>query len=162
MVAALFWTTALLLGWVYAGFGLFAGLWGAVRRRHVAVANVAPPVSLIIAAYNEARGIRDKIENSLALDYPRELIEMLATRTVGGDEPLHALTREHSASVDVPLRIGRDHVQPEELAAVLAHAAELTDHLARFPLEEPYVVVRKVGDVEILLRLVGRERDAAC
>jgi hypothetical protein len=52
-------------------------------------------------------------------------------------------------------------VQAEELSAVLAHAAKLTDHLARFPLDEPYVVVRKVGDVEILLRLVGRKRDAA-
>src|SRR5262245_60941414 len=89
-----------------------------------------------------------------------ELLEMLAPRAVGGDKPLHALAREHLARVDVPLRIGRDHVQAEELSAALAHAAKLTDDLARFALDEPYVVVRQVGDVEILLRSVGRKGDA--
>src|SRR5512144_3216754 len=92
---------------------------------------------------------------------PCELFEMLAPRAVGGNEPLDALAREDLTSVDVPPRIGRDHMQAEELSAVLAHAAKLTDHLARFTLEEPHVVVRKVGDVEVLLRLVGRERDTA-
>ncbi|MGH2569603.1 MAG: glycosyltransferase family 2 protein [bacterium] len=96
MVAALFWATALLLAWVYAGFGLFAGLWGAVRRRRVAVADVTPPVSLIIAAYNETRGIRDKLENSLALDYPRELLEILVGSD-GSDDGTDAIVAEYAA-----------------------------------------------------------------
>lgn len=36
-----------------------------------------PTVSLIIAAYNEADLIADKIENSLALDYPRDKMQLI-------------------------------------------------------------------------------------
>src|SRR6266850_8205010 len=91
----------------------------------------------------------------------RELIEMLAPRAVGRHEPLHALAGEHLARVDVPPGVGGDHVQAEELPAGLAHASELAHHLAVLAIEEPDVVVRQVGDEQILLRLVGREGDAA-
>jgi len=40
-----------------------------------------PTVSIVLAAYNEASCIRQKIENCLALDYPREKLEIL----VGSD-----------------------------------------------------------------------------
>jgi len=36
-----------------------------------------PHVSLVIAAYNEERVIAGKLANSLALDYPRELLEII-------------------------------------------------------------------------------------
>ena len=40
-------------------------------------ADIAPPVSLIIAAYNEEKVIGQKIENSLWLDYPRAKLEII-------------------------------------------------------------------------------------
>ena len=40
-------------------------------HREVRKAPIRPFVSLLIPAYNEARVIARKIENSLALDYPR-------------------------------------------------------------------------------------------
>lgn len=36
-----------------------------------------PSVSLLISAYNEEKVIGDKIENSLSLDYPKELLEIV-------------------------------------------------------------------------------------
>lgn len=36
-----------------------------------------PTIALVIAAYNEERIIRDKLANSLALDYPREKLEII-------------------------------------------------------------------------------------
>lgn len=81
MTETVFWGCAFLLAWGYAGFGLFSGLWGLVRRRSVERADVTPSVSLVVAAYNEERGIRDKLENTLALDYPADRLEIL----VGSD-----------------------------------------------------------------------------
>ena len=81
MTETLFWGCAFLLVWGYVGFGLFAGLWGLIRRRTVKRADVTPSVSLVVAAYNEERGIRDKLENTLALDYPADRLEIL----VGSD-----------------------------------------------------------------------------
>src|SRR5690242_16107610 len=68
---------------------------------------------------------------------PRKLIEDLAARAVGRDEALHALAGEDLARVDGALRVGRDHVEAEELAARLAHAPERTHHLPRLAVEEP-------------------------
>jgi len=54
---------------------------GGLDRRHRAESPVPPRVSLVIAAYNEASCIADKIRNSLALDYPADRLEVL----VGSD-----------------------------------------------------------------------------
>ena len=45
-----------------------------------------PKVSLIITAYNEARRLEEKLENSLALDYPEELLEIIVASDCSEDE----------------------------------------------------------------------------
>jgi cellulose synthase/poly-beta-1,6-N-acetylglucosamine synthase-like glycosyltransferase len=64
---------------VYIYFGYPALLWviSRVRPRPVAEAEVTPPVTFIIPAYNEERNIAAKIENTLSLDYPPDRIEVL-------------------------------------------------------------------------------------
>lgn len=48
-----------------------------------------PRVSLIISTYNEEKVIREKIENSLALDYPRDLLEIIvASESTDGTDDI--------------------------------------------------------------------------
>ncbi len=54
-------------------------------RRPLIAGNAQPSVSLIISAFNEAKVIADKIENALALDYPRELLEILVISDASDD-----------------------------------------------------------------------------
>jgi cellulose synthase/poly-beta-1,6-N-acetylglucosamine synthase-like glycosyltransferase len=42
-------------------------------------------VSLLISAYNEAAVIEDKLVNSLDLDYPRELLEIVVVSDASCD-----------------------------------------------------------------------------
>jgi cellulose synthase/poly-beta-1,6-N-acetylglucosamine synthase-like glycosyltransferase len=61
-------------------FILFPGLIvlrGLLINRPYRRTDITPSVSLVIAAYNEASTIGKKIENILALDYPRELLEVI-------------------------------------------------------------------------------------
>src|SRR5260370_37578600 len=46
------------------------------------------------------------------------------------EEALHSLAGEHLTCVDVAFGIHGDHVQPEELAPVFAHAPQLRHNLA--------------------------------
>lgn len=46
-------------------------------RRHFVRQAIRPPVSLIISAFNEEAAIGAKLENSLALDYPRHRMEII-------------------------------------------------------------------------------------
>ncbi len=75
--AAVFWTAFTLLAYTYVGFvgllALRAWLW----PRPVAAGAATPPVSLLIAAYNEAAVMAAKLENCLALDYPAGHLEII-------------------------------------------------------------------------------------
>jgi biofilm PGA synthesis N-glycosyltransferase PgaC len=77
----LFWLSTLLVLYAYAGYPL--AVWGLARwrGRRPAKAPITPSVTVVITAHNEARVIRDKIENTLALDYPADRLEIL----VGSD-----------------------------------------------------------------------------
>lgn len=66
-----------LLAYVYAGYpALVFGL-SRIIRRPVRKSPITPRVSLIISAYNEADVIEAKINNALALDYPKDLLEII-------------------------------------------------------------------------------------
>jgi cellulose synthase/poly-beta-1,6-N-acetylglucosamine synthase-like glycosyltransferase len=73
----LFWLFAAIPVYVYAGYPIV--LWALVRlrARPIRKAPVTPSVSLLVAAYNEADVIAEKIRNSLALDYPADRLEIV-------------------------------------------------------------------------------------
>lgn len=48
-----------------------------LKRKQALKAPFEPPATLIITASNEERRIREKLENTLALDYPREKLQVL-------------------------------------------------------------------------------------
>lgn len=64
---------------VYVYFGYPIVLWGlqAIFRSSASRQPVEPSVSLLVAAYNEAAVIAEKIRNGLALDYPADKLEIV-------------------------------------------------------------------------------------
>jgi len=89
MMETLFWLSLGLIGYVYVGYPLLLGAWallvatpdldeGSVVDRAV---DACPPVSVIIAARNEARQLPARIDNLLASDYPQDRIQII----VGSD-----------------------------------------------------------------------------
>jgi cellulose synthase/poly-beta-1,6-N-acetylglucosamine synthase-like glycosyltransferase len=76
-----FWAALALVAYGYAGYA--AVVWGCARlfgRRDEppAVPDAElPRLTLLIAAHNEAAVIGERIENALALDYPRDRLEIL-------------------------------------------------------------------------------------
>jgi len=81
----LFWITCGLVVYVYAGYPLLIELITCVRRHPIAVGAWTPRVSLIVSAYNEARVIGEKIDNSLAMEYPRALFEIVVVSDASED-----------------------------------------------------------------------------
>ncbi|MCU0638681.1 MAG: glycosyltransferase family 2 protein [Candidatus Krumholzibacteria bacterium] len=64
--------------YVYAGYPLMLAIFGIFKRRALPRGETRlPSVALIISAHNEDRIIREKIENSLKLDYPRNLLRII-------------------------------------------------------------------------------------
>src|SRR4051794_35972849 len=67
----------------YIGYGLLLWSWLKLRRLikpatpETRTTVFTPPVTLVIAAYNEEDIILQKIENSLALDYPKSVLNLI-------------------------------------------------------------------------------------
>ena len=72
-----FWICAGLLAYVYAGYPLLTALLARLFPRPARAAEIEPSVSFVILAYNEEADIAAKLENTLALDYPADRLEVV-------------------------------------------------------------------------------------
>jgi cellulose synthase/poly-beta-1,6-N-acetylglucosamine synthase-like glycosyltransferase len=78
--------SALVLAYVVIGYPLLLRLIVAIRGpRHVWQADITPTLSFVISAYNEADVIRAKLENTLGLDYPAGLREIVVISDCSDD-----------------------------------------------------------------------------
>jgi cellulose synthase/poly-beta-1,6-N-acetylglucosamine synthase-like glycosyltransferase len=79
----LFWVAIALILWTQAGYGAALWLAALLRRRWLAQPPPRPApaepraLSLIIAAHDEQGVIEQRVRNALALDYPRERLEVI-------------------------------------------------------------------------------------
>ncbi len=76
LLEAILWASMAMVVVVTIGYPLFLAAAGPFVRRHRLLDDAEPEVSLIISAYNEEAVIGSKLENTLALDYPREKLEI--------------------------------------------------------------------------------------
>ncbi|GAB4159794.1 MAG: glycosyltransferase family 2 protein [Candidatus Promineifilaceae bacterium] len=79
------WFCLFVIGYHYAGYPALLWLLARLRPRPTRQGTALPAISLIIAAYNEADVIAAKAENSLALDYPPDRLEIIFV-TDGSDD----------------------------------------------------------------------------
>jgi hypothetical protein len=128
-VRALFWISAGLLAWAQVGYGVFLELLRRVGARADGIpapSGHAPRVSLIVAAYREEDVIAAKVANALALDWPREALEVIVA-VDGGAEAGADFTAEQAriAGADVVLELPRAGKYRAQDAAVAAASGEL-------------------------------------
>jgi glycosyltransferase involved in cell wall biosynthesis len=121
----IFWVCAVLLVYTQAGYAVV--LAGLARVRQRGAASAPPPigtpeVSVIVAAYAEQGVIAARVANLLALDYPRERLEIVVACD-GSPDQTAALAR--SAGADVVLELPRGGKIRAQDAAVQRARGEL-------------------------------------
>ena len=77
----------------YFGYPLTLCALAMVCRRGVAKAPITPPVTLIVTVFNEEKRIREKLENALALEYPRENLQILVASDASANAPCISRSR---------------------------------------------------------------------
>jgi cellulose synthase/poly-beta-1,6-N-acetylglucosamine synthase-like glycosyltransferase len=102
-VRYLFWLSLAVLFYTYAGYPLLTIVAGRFVRRRAATGAHEPTVTIIIAARNEARSIRATVENKLALDYPREKLQIIVVSDASTDGT-DAIVQEYAGDGVVLLR----------------------------------------------------------
>lgn len=108
-VELLFWIVTGLLVYAQLGYPLLLGaLVALLRRSPAAVAEPAegelPSVSLVVAAHDEEAVIGARVANALALDYPRELLEVIVVSDGSSDQTAQVA---RAAGADLVLELER-------------------------------------------------------
>jgi glycosyltransferase involved in cell wall biosynthesis len=110
----IFWVAAGLIVWAQVGYALAleaagrvverrgGGRWSAAVDADTGVG--LPAVSLIVAAHDEQEVIAEKVANALALDYPRELLEVIVACDGCADATAE---RARAAGADFVLELAR-------------------------------------------------------
>jgi cellulose synthase/poly-beta-1,6-N-acetylglucosamine synthase-like glycosyltransferase len=113
-VEVVFWLSAAALVYTYAGYPLLLLIVSRLRPREVRRGAFAPAVSVIVTAFNEERDLAAKLEDTLALDYPRELLEIIVASdcsTDRTDEIARAFADRGVRLVRQPQRLGKTAAQ---------------------------------------------------
>jgi len=84
-LAVCFWVVLAAIVWTHAGYPLAVALVARLRRRAVARGGELPSVAVVVAAHDEEPVIARRLENLLALDYPRERLELVVASDASTD-----------------------------------------------------------------------------
>lgn len=87
--AALFYT--------YFGYPLLVWFVSSIRPLSIKKSEIEPNVTILITAYNEEKILRQKIENTLEIDYPKEKLEILVASD-GSTDATDKIAKEYSNS----------------------------------------------------------------
>jgi cellulose synthase/poly-beta-1,6-N-acetylglucosamine synthase-like glycosyltransferase len=94
-VRLIFWLAAAMGAYVYIGYPVLLALLAWRGKRTHRSDTYRPTVSLVIAAYNEDRVLREKLENSLAIAYPPEKLQIIVASD-GSTDCTNAIAREYA------------------------------------------------------------------
>lgn len=128
----LFWLTVALAVYVYFGYPTMLWFLCKLKRGSAVVRtnSFEPSVSLIIAAYNEQQVIAQKLENSLALDYPKHKLGIVVVSDGSTDET-GEIVRKHNGErvdlVDLPHNVGKASAQNQAVQQATGETLLFTD-----------------------------------
>jgi cellulose synthase/poly-beta-1,6-N-acetylglucosamine synthase-like glycosyltransferase len=129
LAAILFWLSAGLLVYTHLGYPLLLAALVSVKGRPAGgapgSAEHLPLVSLIVPAYDEEEVIAEKVANALALDYPRERLQVIVASD-GSSDATAERARDAGASLVLELPPGG------KVAALNAAAEQAAGELLAF------------------------------
>lgn len=101
VVQLIFWFCVFVVFYSYAGYPIFLWLISLVKsaKQGMQAGNIEPKVSLFISVYNEEAVIEEKLLNSLALEYPKDRLEVVVISDGSSDRTDEIVARYASQGV---------------------------------------------------------------
>lgn len=119
-----------LIFFAYFGYPVTLLLVGWVRGRDVKSAKVLPSVTFIVTVYNEETRIKDKLENTFSLDYPKARLQIVVASD-GSSDRTNEIVRDYSSQgaelLDMPDRRGKENAQKEALKSATGDIIVFSD-----------------------------------
>lgn len=149
---AIFIAAMAILAFTYAVYPAVMFVLSFIFRRPVRRDDITPRVSVIIAAYNEERDIAAKLKNTLALDYPRDRMEIIVASDCSTDWT-DEIVRSFSALGVIlhrqPERLGKTAAQHRAVKVSSGEILVFSDATTMYEPDAIRKIVRSFADPEV-------------
>ncbi len=148
----LLWSSFVMLAYIYVGYPAVIWAWAHYRPRTPQVSDIAPTVSIIIVAHNEARRIAARLQNVLALDYPKDRLQIILASDGSTDETVERAREYEAAGVTIvacPQRRGKPALLDELVPTAAGQIVVLADARQRFEPTALQALVRHFADPSV-------------
>lgn len=149
MAEVIFWVTVALVFYTYVGYSLLIMLLARFSRDKLARGDIEPRVTFLITAYNEERDIAQKLQNTLALDYPRDRLEILVASdgsTDKTDEIVRGFAPQGVRLVRVEGRVGKTETQNQAVRQATGDVIVFSDATTKYERMNLRKIVRNYAD----------------
>jgi cellulose synthase/poly-beta-1,6-N-acetylglucosamine synthase-like glycosyltransferase len=152
MAEIIFWTFVCCVVFAYVGYSLSIFLIALVVRRPLKKAPIEPRVTFLITAYNEERNLAAKIEQTLSLDYPPELLEIIVASD-GSTDKTDSIARSYVDRgvrlVRVEGRVGKTETQNQAVRQAQGEIIIFSDATTRYEHNAIRNIVRNYADEQV-------------
>jgi len=152
ILALIFWALIVLVIYPYAIYPLLAVIAGALFRRKLDTGEITPSLSVIITAYNEAGTIEQKLENTLALNYPRDRMEIIVASDAsddGTDQIVGRFAGRGVRLVRAPERSGKTAAQNRAIEVASGEILVFTDATTMLYRNSLHSITRPFADPRV-------------
>ena len=147
-----FWGSLAFIFYSYAGYVIVLWILSWIRSRPVLAGDIQPTVSFIITAYNEELRIKEKIENSLKQQYPRERLEIVVASDCSSDGT-DDLVRGYASSgvrlIRAPERKGKEAAQKVAVSQTSGEVLVFSDVATMLPPQGIANIVKSFHDPSV-------------
>lgn len=152
MLIILFFILIFLTVYPYVIYPITLRIFSFFYKKEVKSRIQTPLVSLIISAYNEEEVIDSRIENALAMDYPKDLLEIIVVSdksTDGTDEIVRHFSSRGVVLIPQPVRHGKTAGLNKALSIVKGEIIVFTDSNSMFEASVVKKMATLFGDPKV-------------
>jgi cellulose synthase/poly-beta-1,6-N-acetylglucosamine synthase-like glycosyltransferase len=151
MTGLILFLVALIL-YTYFGYLILVLVLGKLFPKKVIKEDIYPTVALMIAAYNEEDDIAAKLENSLALDYPKDKLRIIVTSdgsTDTTDNIVKTFTERGVELIRIEGRVGKTEARNRALRQVDSEIIIFSDATTIYDRNAVKMLMRNFADPKV-------------
>jgi len=152
IIQIIFWVSFFLIFWTYFGYLMTLKIVSLFYSRKAKKQEYFPDVSLIITVYNEEKNIRQKIENSLSLNFPKDKLEIIIVSDGSTDKTIDIVKSYQDKGVKlvtIPARHGKHYGQGKGIMMAKNDIVILSDATTFLKDDAVKKIVRNFADPKI-------------
>lgn len=148
----IFWVTIGIIFYTYFGYPLFTLFLSLFVNNPVNKRDIEPTVTFLITAYNEEKSIKQKLENTLSLDYAKDKLEIMVASD-GSIDRTDDIVKEFDAKkvilYRVEGRVGKTQTQNQAVKAAKGDIVIFSDATTTYRKDAIRKLVRNYNDPSV-------------